>query len=135
MSDREDILWSLQRQNRTLEEVLGDARLVWRDANAKAADQKFLQPGAAAQSAILAALAAQHRGLDSATNDLARADEQYRTACAQSAQVGESSTDADQKARTALGEAATARSHAQQTDQLAADARAKVSQASAAGGG
>ena len=135
MSDREDILWSLQRQARTLDEVLGDARLVWRDSNAKAAEQKFLQPGAAAQSAILAAVSAQHRGLDSATNDLVRADEQYRVACAQSAQVGQSSNDADQSGRTALGEAATARTHAQQTDQLAADARARIAEASAAGGG
>lgn len=135
MSDCEDILWALQRQARSIEEVLADARLVWRDSNARAAEQKFLQPRAIAEAAVLAAVGVQHRNLSSAANELLRADEQHRVASAESAQVNQSCGEADSAARSALGEADAARAQAQQADQLAGSARSFVGQANSAGAG
>ena len=135
MSDRDDILWSLQRQSRALQEVVADARLVWRDANARAAEQRFLQPRAASQGIILTAVAAQHRDLNSAAAEVLRADEQHRIAASESGQVGQNCSDARQSAQSALGEASSANSQAQQADQLSASARNHIAQANSAGGG
>ncbi|HTD65633.1 MAG TPA: hypothetical protein VK846_03755 [Candidatus Limnocylindria bacterium] len=135
MSDRDDILWSLQRQSRALQEVVADARLVWRDANARAAEQRFLQPRAASERTILTAIAAQHRDLNSAATDVLRADEQHRIAASESAQAGQNCADARASAQSAFSEASAASSQAQQADQLASDARNHIAQANSAGGG
>ncbi len=135
MSDRDDILWSLQRQSRALQEVVADARLVWRDANARAAEQRFLEPRATSESTILKAVAAQHRDLNSASTDVQRADDQYRIAAAESGLVAQNCDDARASAQSAFGEASSASSQAQQADQQAISARSYISQANSAGAG
>jgi hypothetical protein len=134
MSEREDILWALQRQGRALEEVLADARLVWRDANARAAEQRFLQPRAEAESSVLRAVGAQHQGLNSAAMNLRQAEEQRHLASSQSMLVGQDCELAGQSARAAQSEASNASAQAAQADQSAVTARSYIAQANVAGG-
>ena len=133
MSDREDIYWSLQRQSRALQDALADARLVWRDANARDAEMRFLQPRAEAEATVVTAVAAQHRELNSVGADLRRADEQQQEASAASLQVAQECDHAVEEARLAASEAALARSQALEADEIAATARNYVVQANAAG--
>jgi len=135
MSDRDDILWSLQRQSRALQEVVADARLVWRDANARAAEQRFLQPRAESERTILTAIAAQYRDLNSAAAEVLRADEQYRIAASESVQVSQNCADARQSAQSAMSEAGAANNQAQQADQFAMSVRSHITQANSAGAG
>ncbi len=135
MSDLDDILWSLQRQSRAMQDVVADARLVWRDANARAAEQRFLQPRAEAEGTINTAVGTQHRSLNSAAEDVLRADEQHRIAAQASALVGQCIGDATRCAQAACSEASAATAQAAQADGLAAEARNYIAQATAAGGG
>jgi hypothetical protein len=135
MSDLDDIHWLLERQSRALQDALADARLVWRDANARAAEQRFLQPRAEAEATVLTTVAAQHAALKSAMDDLRRAEDQRRVAADESAHAVRSSEQSGQAARSALNEAGAANDQAAQADQLAASARNCIGQAAAAGGG
>ncbi len=133
MSEREDLLWALERQARSLADVLAEARILWRDANARAAEQKFLQPRAAAESTVLAAVAAQHRELASAAQAGLLAEEKHRQCAAESAEAARNAAASDQSAQAALREASTALAQADQTDHLAAGVRGLIAQATAAG--
>ena len=133
MSDLGDTLWSIQRQARALQDVLADARLVWRDANARAAEQRFLQPRAEAEGTVLTTVGAQHVALNSAAEDVMRADEQHRTAAEQSGLVSQLCEQARQSAQSAFNEASSATMQAQAADALAAEARMLIGQAAVAG--
>jgi len=135
VSELSDILWALQRQARSLQEVLADARLVWRDANARQAEQRFLQPHADAERIVLTSVSAQHQALDAATADEQRADEFRRTAADESSRVSQGVERARQNADLASQEANSATTDARQADALAAEARILISRAGAAGGG
>jgi hypothetical protein len=133
MSDLDDILWAIQRQSRALQDVIADARLVWRDSNARAAEQRFLQPRAEAEGTILTAVGAQHGALSSAAADLVRAEEQYRLATQESGQVNQAIVEASRCAQSAISEAGTANDLARQADGLSAEAANYIAQANAAG--
>jgi hypothetical protein len=134
MSDLDDILWAIQRQSRALQDVVADARQVWRDANARAAEQRFLQPRVEAEGIILKAVSAQHQALSVAAADLVRADEQHRLATQESGQVGQAVEQASRCAQSALSEAGTANDLARQADGLSAEASGYIAQANSAGG-
>lgn len=134
MSNLDDILWSLRRQARSFQEVLADARLVWRDANARAAEQRFLQPLAESEGALIKAAVAQQQALNSAAADVGRAQEQQRIAAVESSQVDQQNQQASRNVQAALAEASTATDLAQQADGLAGQARSFIQQAAAAGG-
>ena len=133
MSELEDTLWAIQRQSRALQDVLADARLVWRDANARAAEQRFLQPRAEAEGTVITSVGAQHISLNAAAEDVMRADEHHRTAAEQSALVSQLCEQCRQNAQSAFTEANSANTQAQMADALAAEARVLIAQAAAAG--
>jgi hypothetical protein len=117
-----------------LQDVVADARQVWRDANARAAEQRFLQPRVEAEGIILRAVSAQHQALSVAAADLVRADEQHRLATQESGQVGQAVEQANRCAQSAVSEAGNANDLARQADGLSAEASDYIAQANAAGG-
>ena len=136
--DLDDVLWSIQRQSRAVQDVVADARLIWRDANARAAEQRFLRPLRRGRGTIHTAVGAQHRSLNSAAGnpDVLRAEEQHRIAAQESALVqGECIEQANRCAQSAFSEAGVANAQAAQADGLAAEARNYIAQADAVGGG
>ncbi len=85
MDDLESILWPIKRQSRQILDTIMDAGLVWTNANARNAEERFLNPRAEHEVETILKLGLQHEAIVRSVGCLRLAYDQMRIAGEESA--------------------------------------------------